>query len=726
MEKILFIFLFILIIISPVKCEDLKKNISNSDTTIITINDNKIFFKSKSLVIDQEANIITLSGKVEVKFEDNVLNCDKLIFDKINNTAFASGNVVLKDIKGNTFYSNDVQLSDSFSSFFISEIYSRLNDGSQFKAKYLDIKESSSSVYKNSKFTPCKCDWNNNDNPIWYFSANSSIHNEKTNTIHHEGVSMYLFSFPILYFPFFTHPDWTVKRRSGFLAPNINFKSGGLNYSQPTFFALSPHNDITFTPRFFPNSEFLADFEYRQLFTGGNLKTRIITGNVKTTNQITKNVIASFIKYNSKIDNDTNLEINFQETSTNSFLRNYNVFDKNILKSSIIVTKIDEDEFAEMNFSKLESLSSNTDVNNAPKLLPSLSYNKYFLIKEAEVYGEVNLNSIILENDQSIDLLRYSASVSGSKFYNTKYGKAFSKGKLLLNMHDITQNPDSKRLGNFNAINTFLSFGLENYYPIHIKNNLTTFQPTIQVVAIHGSDKVDEIPNLDASDYRIDENNLFFPHRTQGNDLIITGGRIDYGLKIFNSTTLFGKLSGFIGQSYNLWGTNERNLQDNNFTDIYNKRSDYLTKLAFQPSSSVNLDWNARLNPETLELNEATSNITQSFDNFSISTSHSTINEGYLSNANGAEILNITLSGEILEDWNFSTFQNYDLHSGNQKLLNGGFELNYSGALQDCLEIRIQYNKHTKTDSSIAPNDEVSIFLNFKYLGEIIDPLNIL
>ena len=61
----------------------------------------------------------------------------------------------------------------------------------------------------------------------------------------HDGVSMYLFNFPIFYFPVFAHPDWTVKRRSGFLAPKIRFGSDGLNFSQPIYFNYSQDKDLT-------------------------------------------------------------------------------------------------------------------------------------------------------------------------------------------------------------------------------------------------------------------------------------------------------------------------------------------------------------------------------------------------------------------------------------------------------------------------------------------------
>ena len=51
---------------------------------------------------------------------------------------------------------------------------------------------------------------------------------------------------PIFYTPYFTHPDPTVKRRSGFLAPSFgNDSSLGLSVQPIYYFALAPNYDVT-------------------------------------------------------------------------------------------------------------------------------------------------------------------------------------------------------------------------------------------------------------------------------------------------------------------------------------------------------------------------------------------------------------------------------------------------------------------------------------------------
>ena len=43
--------------------------------------------------------------------------------------------------------------------------------------------------------------------------------------IHHKNVVLKLLSVPILYIPSIEHPDWTVRKKSGFLTPTIGYSN---------------------------------------------------------------------------------------------------------------------------------------------------------------------------------------------------------------------------------------------------------------------------------------------------------------------------------------------------------------------------------------------------------------------------------------------------------------------------------------------------------------------
>ena len=96
------------------------------------------------------------------------------------------------------------------------------------------------------------------------------------------------------------------------------------------------------------------------------------------------------------------------------------------------------------------------------------------------------------------------------------------------NFYDISKNKSNpNNIGEINSLNSFISFGWEDYLPTKVFQNQSILKPQIQAVLINGSDHVNHIPNRDALDYRLDETNLFIPHRPLGNDLTLPGGRLD-------------------------------------------------------------------------------------------------------------------------------------------------------------------------------------------------------
>ena len=74
-----------------------------------------------------------------------------------------------------------------------------------------------------------------------------------------------IYDLPVAYFPEFFHPDPTVKRQSGFLTPSFkNYKILKKSFETPYYLVISENKDATFSPRFYNDSNFLIQNEYRQ------------------------------------------------------------------------------------------------------------------------------------------------------------------------------------------------------------------------------------------------------------------------------------------------------------------------------------------------------------------------------------------------------------------------------------------------------------------------------
>ena len=88
--------------------------------------------------------------------------------------------------------------------------------------------------------------------------AKKISHDRLKKTIYYEHATLKFYNIPIFYFPIFFHPDPTVKRQSGFLAPFFtNSTSLGMGFAQPYYWAINKDKDLTFTPKIYARENIL-------------------------------------------------------------------------------------------------------------------------------------------------------------------------------------------------------------------------------------------------------------------------------------------------------------------------------------------------------------------------------------------------------------------------------------------------------------------------------------
>ena len=75
---------------------------------------------------------------------------------------------------------------------------------------------------------------------------------------------------PVLYVPWFAHPDPNSERRSGLMTPDLGLSSKiGLFYEQPYYLVISPSEDVTISPMLSTNVNPLVKVDYRRRFFSG-------------------------------------------------------------------------------------------------------------------------------------------------------------------------------------------------------------------------------------------------------------------------------------------------------------------------------------------------------------------------------------------------------------------------------------------------------------------------
>ena len=201
----------------------------------ILIQKKGIVFSAQRVSIDRKLQTLTAYGNVILELKD-IKYREKIIYYKNKNEIHAKGDVLIQDKNGNFHNGNDLILKNNNSNFYLTNIYAKLADGSQMTARNLASKNKNEVKYEGTKFTPCNCELDRGETPLWHFSARETRINQDTHTIYHDGVTNALVKLPYFLYSHFCHPDWTVKRKSGFLTPSISVgKETGITWKQPFF-----------------------------------------------------------------------------------------------------------------------------------------------------------------------------------------------------------------------------------------------------------------------------------------------------------------------------------------------------------------------------------------------------------------------------------------------------------------------------------------------------------
>jgi LPS-assembly protein len=209
--------------------------------------DAKMLVQADELVYDYENERVAAVGKVQIYYDGAVLEADRVTHDRKLNRLNATGNVRYQTKDGNVIHTDSIDLDADFRDGFIQSLLIETPDNTRIAAASAERSEGNITVLQSGAYTACEpCKDDPKKPPLWQVKAARIIHNERERVIHYENASVEFFGVPIAYFPYFWHPDPTVKRASGFLLPTFFSNSRtGVGVNIPYFWALAPNYDFT-------------------------------------------------------------------------------------------------------------------------------------------------------------------------------------------------------------------------------------------------------------------------------------------------------------------------------------------------------------------------------------------------------------------------------------------------------------------------------------------------
>ena len=657
-----------------------------------------------------------ITGNIEYLKKENIIQSSSktILLDKFNNQVNVSDFKYLTDKK--LFYGNNINMIDQDKNNYLFEnsminlnnhtllakdveinfaknIFGNLDNDPRLKGTSLSA-NNNTTIIKNGVFTTCK----KNDNcPPWSLQSSEIKHDKLKKTLNYKDAWLKIYDKPIFYFPKFFHPDPSVKRQSGFLMPGIiNSSTSGNSIKIPYFAAISRNKDFTITPRLYFNGDLMVQNEFRQVEK--NYKN-IIDFSLKNMNGGSKSHLFANSEIAFDLDNSeySNLEVNIETTSHDTYLKTENIktqkqFSSNIMSSYLNFDMSKEDLDVKIEFKAYEDLSKSNTSDKFEYIYPNFSINK-------------NLTTSL----DSIGSLNYQISGSQRKYETNK------TEQLLIN--DFI----------FSSKSIFSKFGFKNNYDLSFKNtnkegknsstykddlsssfysllNLNSSFPLIKKTANYEKEFIPKLSlflspnkseNIIGIDRKIDNINVFQKNRL--------------GL----SESLEGGQSLTLGTEYKINETNGSNILQVNLAQIYRNNNDN------------NLPTKSTMNNKVSDLfGDIKLNANKYLDfgyNFSLDNDFKTLNYNMIEST--LSINNFITTFEFLEENNALGSTSYLLNetslalNNNSKILfrerrNKETDLKefYNIMYQyenDCLVASLEYNKDYYSDRDLKPTEEL-------------------
>ena len=181
-----------------------------SNKILYDISQNKIESESQSEIKDKLGNLF-LSEYFVYTLNDNLIKFNDLKFVDIEKN-ISQINKAFVNVESKKLIGKDISID------FDNKSFNKDNEPRLKGNSIINDNKSGNTLITKGVFTTCK---KNDDCPPWQLSAKEIRHDKKKKTIYYKDAWLKIYDNPVFYFPKFFHPDFTVKRQSGFLMPSF-------------------------------------------------------------------------------------------------------------------------------------------------------------------------------------------------------------------------------------------------------------------------------------------------------------------------------------------------------------------------------------------------------------------------------------------------------------------------------------------------------------------------
>jgi len=561
---------------------------------------------------------VSAVGNVQIYLSGTTLEADRVIYDQKTKRLHAEGNVRVTEPNGQITYGEIVNLSDDLRDGFVDSLRVDTPDQTRLAANRAERSGGNLMVLQSGVYTACEaCAEDPTRPPKWQVKAARIIHAQGEQMIYFEDSRLEFFGVPVAYMPYFSMPDPTAKRKTGFLIPTFGTNSHyGFSVTTPYYWALAPNYDATLTPKFTTRQGPLVQGEWRHRLIDGSYTIRAsglfqldpaafsggpgdrtFRGDVHSEGQFRLTDRWVWGWDGTVITDKTYYQdYGFYRFAATDLLRSTPDY---VMSQAYLQGRGDR-SFFDLRTMYFYGFTTADDQKQSPIIHPVVNHQYTFAnpILGGELSVRSNLTSLSRQEAQfqaitalaaadgrctltSADpalktpadcLLRgipgnYTRGSSEAQWRRTfvdSYGQMFTPFAVVRGdvAHvDIVADPGVSNFvtpGQSEVARVMPTAGLEYRYPfINVQSwGTQTIQPIAQLVVSPNETQIGKLPNEDSQSFLFDASNLFRINKFAGWDRVEGGGRLNVGAQYTAQFNQGGYLTMLAGQSYHLFGLN--------------------------------------------------------------------------------------------------------------------------------------------------------------------------
>ncbi|MEQ8559301.1 MAG: LPS assembly protein LptD [Henriciella sp.] len=688
----------------------------------------RVTLTADDVYVMEDENLVVAEGNVQAEYEGRVMTADRLTYDRQTAKVRAQGNVVILEPDGTQRFAEEIETDANLANGYAVGFSMRTTDGTTASANLARRENETYNSLERAVFTSCElCE--EDTTPTWAIRARKAVFDEEEGMYSYRDAVLEIAGVPIIYLPYFAHPDPQAERRSGFLFPTVGSSSKrGFVYQQPYLWAISPYQDLTVSPMINSKVNPVMELDYRKRFWSGQVNFNAsftheqnfdsdgeTFGDEKWRGHIFGN--GKF-----RLTNNWLWGFGVEKMSDDLYSRRYDIDGENeqrglytnqprLLLSQIFTQGQSANWYADASLLTFDSLRfDDAREDSIADALPLAFAERVFDFGDYG-YASVNASAAYLVRDAGSDSQRTSVGADWSMSKVLPGGflaEPFAEARF--DHYDLSDFPTE---GEGDTVERgFGTAGMQVSYPLFRpgKSVDITVEPIIMGAVGTSGPNDSDIPIEDGDFYELDTSSLFDGNAQAGYDLYEGDSKLAAGISTVARWKSGVQFTGIAGRRW-------RSRNDPRFDESSNLDgtvSDWVGAFSLDLGNPFSIQTKVRLDDDTLELNRVDTSLDLNLNRVKASALYYQIKEDV--SASGSPQEGILLQSEI------TVTDNYFVLYGLQRDIEGNRDIRHSlglGYQDDCSRFELIFERSEQIDRQLGPSDSILFRFSLKTLGQV-------